>query len=91
MKKFIVILFFSCAIILCLGFWKLDTEDVALGHKLIGTACLLGMFILIPCFIYYRWKGKNVRDYMLTDEAFKRMKEFNKDKEKNKRNPNNSK
>ena len=85
MKAFIIILFFSCVILLGLGFWQLEMVDVATGHKLIGSACLLGMFVLMPCFIYHRWKDKNVKDYMLTNESFQRMKEYREGKEKEKR------
>ena len=62
--------------------------DVALGHKLIGTSCLLGMFVLMPCFIYHRWKNKSVKDYMLTQESFDRMREFNDGKQQEKRKKN---
>ena len=85
MKAFIIILFFSCLALLGLGYWQLNSEHVALGHKLIGSSCLLGMFVLMPCFIYHRWKNKNVKDYMLTDESFKRMREYKGAKEAEKR------
>jgi len=85
LKKFIIILFFSCLILLGLGFWQVEMADVALGHKLIGSSCLLGMFVLMPSFIYHRWKHKSVKDYMLTNESFDRMREFNDSKQTDKR------
>ena len=37
----------------------------------------------MPTFIYHRWKDRKVKDYMLTDETFQRMKDFNNSKEEN--------
>ena len=50
-------------------------EDVILGDRIIGLAVLAGAFILMPLFLYHRWKGKRLKDYTLSDENLKKMKD----------------
>lgn len=48
--------------------------EVSYSEKLIGFG-VIGLFLFVfPLFIYYRWKGKNVKDYMLTQENLDKMK-----------------
>lgn len=60
------------------GFGFKFTGDDLTGDRIVGIAVLAGAFILMPCFIYHRWKGKDLNDYMLTDEKWKKMREENK-------------
>jgi hypothetical protein len=54
--------------------------DLDYSEKLIGFG-VLGLFIVVfPLFIYYRWKGKDIKDYMLTQENLEKMRENQKDK-----------
>ena len=62
------------------GFYLLNNSNAALGHKCIGLSVAGGFFVLMPTFIYHRWKDRKVADYMLTDESFKRMKAYNESK-----------
>lgn len=49
--------------------------EVDYNQKLIGFG-VLGMFLVVfPLFSYYRWKGKDVKDYMLTKENLDKMRE----------------
>lgn len=49
--------------------------EVEYSQKLIGFG-VLGLFLVVfPLFSYYRWKGKNVNDYMLTKENLDKMRE----------------
>ena len=49
--------------------------DVDYSQKLIGFG-VLGLFLVVfPLFSYYRWKGKDVKDYMLTQENLEQMRE----------------
>ncbi len=87
MKKgrrfFIIILFFALIGLFFLGFYYKSQEDgLILGNKMIGLAIAGGVFVLMPVFIYHRWKDKNVQDYMLTKENIMKMKEFNDSKER---------
>nr|WP_321234543.1 hypothetical protein [uncultured Psychroserpens sp.] len=49
--------------------------DVDYSQKLIGFG-VLGLFVVVfPLFSYYRWKDKNIKDYMLTQENLDKMRE----------------
>ena len=84
MKYFIIILFFSIVICISIGFY-IKPEDEATGKLIIGLSLMAGFFILMPTFIYYRWKDRKVNDYMLTKENILKMRDYQTDKEKNKR------
>lgn len=43
------------------------------SQKLIGYGVMTLFFIVFPLFSYYRWKDKNVQDYMLTKENLDKM------------------
>jgi len=60
----------SLASIIC-GF----VLEVDYSQKLIGFG-VLGLFLVVfPLFSYYRWKDKDVKDYMLTKENLDKMRE----------------
>jgi hypothetical protein len=59
----------SCASVIC-GF----TLEVDNAEKLIGFGVLGLFFVVFPLFSYYRWKGKNIKDYMLSQENLDKMK-----------------
>tara|TARA_R100001369_G_scaffold70908_1_gene98624 strand:+ start:560 stop:805 length:246 start_codon:yes stop_codon:yes gene_type:complete len=61
--------FASVSSIMC-GF-VLKIED---SQKLIGFGVLGLFFVVFPLFSYYRWKGKDIKDYMLTQENLDKMK-----------------
>ncbi len=49
--------------------------DVEHSQKLVGFG-VVGLFLVVfPLFSYYRWKGKDVKDYMLTQENLDKMRE----------------
>jgi hypothetical protein len=53
--------------------------EVDYTEKLIGFG-VLGLFLVVfPLFSYYRWKGKDVKDYMLTKENLDKMRENQKE------------
>lgn len=54
--------------------------DAYYSQKLIGFG-VIGLFLVVfPLFSYYRWKGKDVKDYMLTKENLDKMRENQKEK-----------
>ncbi len=73
--KYIILIAFLCAFgsILC-GFFL----DVDYSQKLIGFGVLGLVIIVFPLFSYYRWKDKNVQDYMLSKENLDKMRESQK-------------
>lgn len=49
--------------------------DVEYSEKLIGFGVSGLFFIVFPLFSYYRWKEKNIKDYMITKESLEQMRE----------------
>ncbi len=81
MKYIIRILFMVIVILVCVGYYFKNTGDHPTGDKFVGVGILAASFILMPIFIYHRWKNKKVKDYMLTEENLKKMREYEKKKE----------
>ena len=57
------------------GFYYRINNDLILGDRIIGLSVLAFAFILMPIFLYVRWKGKKLEDYTLSDKNMKKMKE----------------
>lgn len=85
MRIFINILSLIILIGIIVGF-IIKRNDILMGDRIVGISILGGAFILMPAFIYYRSKGKQFKDYMLTNENLKKMKDHQKDKRENNRN-----
>lgn len=52
--------------------------DFDYSEKLIGFG-VSGLFLVVfPLFSYYRWKDKNVNDYMITKESLEKMRNHKK-------------
>ena len=49
--------------------------EIEYNQKLIGFGVLGLFFIVFPLFSYYRWKDKDIKDYMLTKENLDKMRE----------------
>ena len=79
MKYLIILLFFVSLIGGSIGFY-IKPEDSATGDLLIGLSIVLGFFVVMPLFIYHRWKNRSVKDYMLTKESIEKMRDFNNSK-----------
>jgi len=61
------------------GFY-IKSSDQATGDLFIGLSMVALFFILMPTFIYHRWKNKDVKDYMLNKENIEKMRDYTKDK-----------
>lgn len=61
------------------GYYFRLNENLVLGDRIIGIAVLASAFILMPIFLWHRWKGKKLKDYTLSEENLKKMNERNKD------------
>ena len=77
MRYFLSILLISVIVGFCVGFY-IKPQNEATGHLIIGASTVAGFFVLMPLFIYHRWKDKNVKDYMLTKESIERMQNYKK-------------
>jgi len=71
MKYLILLLFIACFGSIFAGYFL----DVSYSQKLIGFGVLGLFFVTFPLFAYHHWKGKNVKDYMLTKENLDKMRE----------------
>ena len=69
MKYIIGILF--CVSLGCILFGYLGDSENA--EKFIGIGVAVLFFLVFPLFSYYRWKDKNLKDYMLTQENLDKM------------------
>lgn len=77
MRNAIILLFFLIAIAMGYGFYLRASDDVINGDRIIGISILVAAFILMPMFLYHRWKDRKVQDYMLSEENIMKMKAFN--------------
>ncbi len=75
MKIVIRILSILIAIAIGTGFYFRMNDDMILGDRIIGVAVLASAFILMPIFLYHRWNGKKLKDYTLTEENMKKMRD----------------
>ncbi|MGE5944636.1 MAG: hypothetical protein ACM31G_09880 [Flavobacteriales bacterium] len=71
MKYFIIFLFIATLGSIVTGF-IIESEY---SQKLIGFGVLGLFFVAFPVFAYYRWKDKDIKDYMLTKENLDKMRE----------------
>ena len=68
--KYIIALLFIASLGSIFTGYILETEY---SQKLIGFG-VVGLFVFVfPLFSYYRWKNKNVKDYMITKESLDKM------------------
>jgi hypothetical protein len=83
-RYIIVVLFFIFIGMMIYGMFLSNSEhidDIAKSHRFKGMA-VTGLFLVVmPLFIFHRWKDKKVKDYMLTEENIMKMKAFNDSKE----------
>ena len=61
-----------------IGFYVKSSDENS-GHLIIGASIVVGVFILMPVFIYHRWKDRSVKYYIVTKENIEKMREFQSD------------
>jgi len=57
------------------GFYFRMNDNMILGDRIIGIAVLASAFVLMPIFLYVRWKDKNLKDYTFTKENLDKMRD----------------
>ena len=76
--KIVLRLFFILLVaVIVFGFYYRSQIDFKWGERIIGYSVLGGTFLYLPLFLYHRWKGKRLKDYTLSEENFKKMREEN--------------
>ena len=73
--KWFLRIFFVLVIANIIAGYVIRQDDLALGEKWIGLAVATAFFIYMPIFLVHRWKGKQLKDYTLSPENLKKMKE----------------
>jgi len=66
MKIVIRILSVIVVSLLIIGYYLKDNQNPT-GNFIIGISVLILAFLLMPLFIYHRYKGKDLSRYMFTD------------------------
>ncbi len=54
--------------------------NTSYSQKLIGFGVMGLFFVAFPLFAYYRWKDKNIKDYMITKENLEEMRKSQEEK-----------
>jgi len=75
MKYFILFLFIA-------AFGSIITGYVIDSQKCIGFGVVGLFFLAFPIFAYYRWKDKDIKDYMLTKENLDKMRKRQEEEKK---------
>lgn len=75
MKIFLKIFGIAILIAIAVGFYFRLSGDIGTGDKIIGISVLATAFILMPIFLIVRWKGKRLKDYTLSEENMKKMRD----------------
>ncbi|WP_424493019.1 hypothetical protein [Salinimicrobium sp. GXAS 041] len=79
MSTIIKILAILIALAIGTGFYFRLNDELLLGDRIIGISVLASTFILLPLFLYHRWNGKKLKDYTLSEENLKKMRERQRD------------
>ena len=79
MKYFLIVLLILVVVGAGVGLY-IRSSDIVMGDLIIGVSVATAFFLLMPLFIYYRWKDRNVKDYMLTKENIDKMRKHGEDK-----------
>ncbi len=76
--KYVIGLFFFASFGSIITGFVLKPDPIA--EQLIGSG-VIGLFlIVIPLFTYHRWKGRKVKDYMLSKENIQKMRDYQNEK-----------
>jgi len=72
MKTAIRTLLTIILILLGIGFYLMSSNNQQ-GNFLVGIAVLLFALVLMPLFLFHRYRGKKMTDYMLTKEKIDKI------------------
>ena len=75
MKYILGILFFAALGSIITGF---VLKPAPVAETCIGLGVVGLFFVVIPIFTYMRWRKRNLSDYMLDNDSFKKMRDFGK-------------
>jgi len=81
LKYFIVFIVLASVGTIIYGF-SLKAENLVLANKCIGFGTVGLFLVAMPLFLFKQSKGKKVKDYMLSEENIKKMREVEEKKTK---------
>lgn len=61
--KFLGLLLLGAVVAIGIGFLTIDNGDAAGGHKIIGLSTLFIFFIIMPLFIWTRYRNKDLSKF----------------------------
>ena len=82
MKYLILLIFLASLGSIIYGF-TLPDDETLLADKFIGFGTVGLFLVAMPLFLITAGKGKNIKDYMLTDENIKKMRRRDQEKPEN--------
>jgi hypothetical protein len=74
--KYIIALFLIASLSCIIGgiLFELPYSEQLIGSGIVGL-----FFIVFPLFSWYRWKDRNVKDYLLNQENLEKMRKYKED------------
>ena len=75
MKFLVKILSYLVFIGIFIGIFSKEILGEQIGDIIIGISVLTGTLIFMPLFLAHRWKGKKLKDYTLSEENIRKMRE----------------
>ena len=75
MKIYLRIFFSLITISLSYGLYHKSFIDFTLGDRVIGFTVIIAAFMYLPMFLYYHWKGKKLKDYVLSEKNLKKIRD----------------
>ena len=72
MRRLVLLVFLASLGSITYGFF-IKGEEVAFGHRCIGLGTVGIFLIAMPLFLFTYSRGKNIKDYMLTEKNIKKM------------------
>lgn len=85
MKYLILLVLFASFASILYGFY-IQEEEVLLGSKCIGFGTIGIFLVAMPLFLIKYSRGKKMKDYMLTEENIKKMRDDSSKKPENQQN-----
>jgi len=75
LKILVKILSYLVFIGVFIGIFIKEIVGDQLGDLVLGISVILGTLVFMPLFLAHRWKGKKLKDYTLSEENIRKMRE----------------
>ena len=75
MKILVKILSYLVFVGIFIGIFFKEIISDQVGDIIIGVSVLTGTCVFMPLFLAHRWKGKKLKDYTLSEENIRKMRE----------------